>query len=221
NAAPSNAAKKHIPLPEYHPPPPPLPPVRSSASMRDSGVYSEVSDKDYIPPPPPVPPPPVPCLDQFPMPPSIPAKSRARPRRPAPLPADVASAAINAALRSVPEAALRRRSVVRPAKQAAPPTACPHCRQHIQSNKEDRRLSCPPALATGLLLKEQSEGTLRAMIAQLEKQLADERMSRKKLEQAMSRHQQAVVKREQVAEERDRWKDNCLWMQDRIALLPE
>ncbi|KAI9258060.1 hypothetical protein BDA99DRAFT_515135 [Phascolomyces articulosus] len=289
----STMTRKHIPLPEYHPPPPEIPvptttsarpltqvsyssttssssssastmtslpshhhhqqqhPHYSSHSMRDSGVYSEVSDKDYVAPPP-VPPPPVPSLDLFPMPPpSIPAKSRARPRRPAPLPADVASAAINAALRNVPEAALRRRSVVRQrhyqqqmeqeeqaiVEQQRNNTisnkACPHCRQHIGSvdqqgqEKEDRRLSCPPALASGMLLKvqaQQNESSLRQMIAQLEKQLADERTSRKKLEQAMSSRQQHSIvmnKREQVAEERDRWKGESLWMQDRIASLPE
>ncbi|KAI7852960.1 hypothetical protein BDC45DRAFT_511937 [Circinella umbellata] len=289
----STAARKHIPLPEYHPPPQPEIPelyqqqlqtknqnhrltTMSSASssstnttpslssnhhhhqqyspsLRDSGIYSEISDKDYISPPPPVPPLPIPALDLFPMPPpSIPAKSNARPRRPAPLPANVASAAIHAALRNVPEAALRRQSVIRQQhyqqqQQQQPSSgsekaqqqekeqelhtgACPHCRQHISSNsfngkeKDNRRLSCPPALAPGeLLIKNTNESNLRQMILQLEKQLADERLSRKKLEQAISRHHhQAVInKQEEVAEERDRWKNESLWMEDRIASLPE
>ncbi|KAI9321080.1 hypothetical protein BX666DRAFT_1914186 [Dichotomocladium elegans] len=117
---------RHIPLPTYHPP-----------SLRDSGVYSEYStDKDVHYTPSPVPLPPVPASHKkqslpppevsFPMlsPPVIPAKSTARPRRPSPLPEAVASAAIAAAsqqfeeqhfhpLRSVPEAALKRRSIVR------------------------------------------------------------------------------------------------------------
>ncbi|KAG2224816.1 hypothetical protein INT45_005340 [Circinella minor] len=291
----STTARKHIPLPEYHPPPQPEIPTlyqqqqqtkkqsyrlttmsstsssstnttpslssnhhhhhhhqQYAPSLRDSGVYSEISDKDYIPPPPPVPPPPVPTLDLFPMPPpSIPAKSTARPRRPAPLPANVASAAIHAALRNVPEAALRRQSVIRQQhyqqqqqqqssgsekaqqqekEQELRTGACPHCRQHISSNsfngkeKDNRRLSCPPALATGeLLIKNTNESNLRQMILQLEKQLADERLSRKKLEQAISRqHHQAVInKQEEVAEERDRWKGESLWMENRIASLPE
>ena len=147
----------------------------------------------------------------------------------------------------MPEAALRRQSVIRlrhspqqqqngektqPQKQGQGlrTGACPHCRQQINNNssnekeKDNRRLSCPPALAGGeLLSKNANESSLRQMILQLEKQLADERSSRKKLEQVLSRqHHQAVFdKREEVAEERDRWKGESLWMQDRIASLPE
>lgn len=257
---------KHIPLPSYQPP-----------SLRDSGVYSEISDKDvqqYLPPPPV---PPVPQTQQQPMqndlqmfpmpPPTVPAKSSARPQRPAPLPEDVASAAIAAAsqqyqhhdLRSVPPAALKRRSIVRNRhvqvqnpKDASDetttalssssthntPSACPHCRQHIgaadkkqdeavssdgTSTRRHRRLSSPPAMASGVLQKKHStatpdHNTLRQMIERLEAQLAEERQSRQKLEQVMLRNNhQATRKMEQVAEERSRWKDDCQWMQSRIA----
>ncbi|CDH50509.1 predicted protein [Lichtheimia corymbifera JMRC:FSU:9682] len=257
---------KHIPLPSYQPP-----------SLRDSGVYSEISDKDvqhYLPPPPV---PPVPQTQQqqpmqndlqmFPMPPpTVPAKSSARPQRPAPLPEDVASAAIAAAsqqyqhhdLRSVPPAALKRRSIVRnrhhvqvqSSKEASDetaaaaassaqnaPSACPHCRQHIGSadKKQDdgtnarrhRRLSSPPAMASGVLQQKPStatpdHNTLRQMIERLEAQLAEERQSRQKLEQVMLRNNhQATRKMEQVAEERSRWKDDCQWMQSRIASMSQ
>ncbi|KAJ8663934.1 hypothetical protein O0I10_000209 [Lichtheimia ornata] len=255
---------KHIPLPSYQPP-----------SLRDSGVYSEISDKDvqhYLPPPPV---PPVPQTQQQPMhndlqmfpmpPPTVPAKSSARPQRPAPLPEDVASAAIAAAsqqyqhhdLRSVPPAALKRRSIVRnrhhvqvqSSKEATDeaatssssthnaPSACPHCRQHIGAadKKQDdgtnarrpRRLSSPPAMASGVLQQKHStatpdHNTLRQMIERLEAQLAEERQSRQKLEQVMLRNNhQATRKMEQVAEERSRWKDDCQWMQNRIASMSQ
>lgn len=298
----SRKKPNHIPLPEYVPSPPPTTepghPLqqdrhqkqqqreqehqRHPSCLRDSGVYSEASDKDVMmhPPPPPVPPPPPPAQQQagsqqfqdmeFPMPPSVPAKSHARqPRRPAPLPAAVASAAIAAAtnepqqqekmpsyrtvstcsslseksvVRSVPSAALKRRSIIR-ARHAQVQTedaetqtkqtgACPHCRQVLpqqQPEAEDhRRLSCPPAMASGDLLSEEEKKekaadaqNLMAMIEQLQKQLLEEQQSRKKLEQQMSRQQQAALKAEQVAQERSRWKGDCLWLQDRIALLPE
>lgn len=239
---------KHIPLPEYHPPEPiHVEHPRTPNALRDSGVYSETSEKDI--PPPPVPPVPAQSFHdlEFPMPPSVPAKSQARqPRRPAPLPAAVASAAIAVAtsdrspsLRSIPAAALKRRSIVRArnaevqteateATETTKASRCPHCRQCINSNDKDdeRRLSCPPALAPGKLLQRTaptSEETkmLMAMIEKLQMQLAEEQQSRKKLELAMTKHQQAQQKAEQVAQERNRWKGDCLWLQDRIALLPE
>lgn len=244
NSQPSSKSK-HIPLPEYHPPEP-VHDERSSrapTALRDSGVYSETSEKDIPPPVPPVPAQSVHDL-QFPMPPSVPAKSQARqPRRPAPLPAAVASAAIAVAtsdkspsLRSIPAAALKRRSIVRTrnaqvqteATETTKASRCPHCRQCINSNDKggERRLSCPPALAPGELLPKTAPTTeetkmLMAMIEKLQMQLAEEQQSRKKLELAMSKHQQAQQKEEQVAQERNRWKGDCLWLQDRIALLPE
>ncbi|KAI8379071.1 uncharacterized protein BYT42DRAFT_567338 [Radiomyces spectabilis] len=303
--------KTHIPLPVYTPPsltstesseensqsePQPRPVQRpnsritATSTLRDSGVYSEVSDKDSVAPPvPPFPSTTAASVNElhFPVPPSLPLKSQARsqPRRPAPLPASVASAAIAAAcrnsaasfdyeprtlsicsnlsdksvLRSVPAAALKRRSVrIRHAQvqtqtatgQHQPPSsgaasspetdrrACPHCHQVISPSvpltaTEPRRLSCPPVLASGKLLKavtdKLNESTmtdeakmLLGMIEQLKMQLAEEQQSRMILEKAiMSRQMEGTHKMDQVAREKDRWKGDCLWLSDRIALLPE
>ncbi|CEP09253.1 hypothetical protein [Parasitella parasitica] len=194
------------------------------------------------------------------------------PRRPAPLPPAVASAAIatatsvsssdggstNAHIRSVPEAALKRRSVrLRHVQvqtttnsedglsQRLPPVptklpsstdgqACPHCRQCITpSSNRNRRPSCPPALSSGPILaaaaaapppppqKEAEDSkVLLEMIMSLKSQLEEEKQCRLKLEKAIHQRQ-SDDKREQLAREKDKWAGACLWLNDRIALLPE
>ncbi|KAI8097227.1 uncharacterized protein BX664DRAFT_370796 [Halteromyces radiatus] len=266
----------YIPLPVYQPPsstsginthlppthqrstqsPPQPSPTRSitsstsrrQLSLRDSGIYSDVSEKeDMIVPP--VPPP------------SLPAKSQHRPspQRPAPLPPSVASAAIASATASiqqqssthpinrtvsstsatsmttehrsvlrhsgsVPAAALKRRSVrVRHMQvQTDPPKEDEHvCSQCHQPKQEKRRTSCPSVLPTGQMKqKDHQQLQLLAMIEQLKQQLAQEQQSRLQLELAMTR-QQTEQQVKDVAQEKDRWKGDCLWLNDRIALLPE
>ncbi|KAF7723373.1 hypothetical protein EC973_002072 [Apophysomyces ossiformis] len=283
----STERRTHIPLPVYQPPPTPAKSTYKSA-LRDSGVYSEVSEKDEDIPP-------VPAIAsssyndlQFPLPPTLPAKSHARqqPRRPAPLPPAVASAAIAAAcpdrrtlstcsgyssisssnstspsssstLRSIPAAALKRRSIrmrhvqvqtekgqpendfSKEALGMASSGCCPHCRQIIPEKdvtdpRMPRRLSSPPAMASGQMLpppacvptqetqvKSDDAKVLLAMIEQLKSQLQEEQQSRRQLEQAMTRQQKTKSKIDLVAKEKDRWKGDCLWLQDRVALLPE
>ncbi|KAG2193698.1 hypothetical protein INT46_000135 [Mucor plumbeus] len=193
------------------------------------------------------------------------------PHRPAPLPPALASATIATAtsvyssdgdtsigtsthIRSVPEAALKRRSVrlrhvqvqtnnndsieqeevedtehnqkqmpSRP--NAADRQACPHCRQSITlSSSRLRRPSCPPALSSGpklVSLKNTDDAkVLLAMIMKLKSQLEEEKQCRLKLEKAIHQRQ-SDDRREQLAKEKDRWAGDCLWLNDRIALLPE
>lgn len=238
-------------------------PTQHTNHLRDSGVYSETaSERDstcyhplYVPPVP-TPPPPsaaaltVPTaattafltdLQQFPQPPFY----KSSPRRPAPLPPAVASAAIASAcsptttgetIRSVPEAALKRRSVRLRHVQVQTDVkeeeltdeierrACPHCRQSIGKDHRMRRPSCPPALASTdssiassvSSNDEQLTDTkaLMAMVVKLKSQLAEEKQCRIKLENQMS-------KRDELAKEKDKWAGACLWLNDRIALLPE
>ncbi|RCI02263.1 hypothetical protein CU098_000924 [Rhizopus stolonifer] len=200
-------------------------------SLRDSGVYSETASEKDIHAQATVAhgPPPVPLFTsvlndiQFPQPP----KTTHSPRRPAPLPPAVASAAIVSAIRSVPEAALKRRSVRLRHVQVQTDDrngsnesqTCPHCRQTI-STMRARRPSCPPALASGPLLQEETEDAkvLLAMIMKLKSQLEEEKQCRMKLEQAIYHRDNH---KKQLAKEKNRWADDCLWLNDRIALLPE
>ncbi|GAN09400.1 hypothetical protein MAM1_0265c08927 [Mucor ambiguus] len=253
-------------------------------ALRDSGIYSETnSEKDSSitststahGPLPPLPPFTTVMSElQFPHPPyafksSSPnnyqqQQQQNNPRRPAPLPPALASAAIATAtsvcssdggtststrIRSVPEAALKRRSVrlrhvqVQTTNQddgeinkqvpsgsntatLADKQACPHCRQPITAATSNRlrRPSCPPALSSGpaLVTMKDSEDAkvLLAMIMKLKSQLEEEKQCRLKLEKAIhQRH--SDDRREQLAKERDRWAGDCLWLNDRIALLPE
>ncbi|KAI9481316.1 MAG: hypothetical protein EXX96DRAFT_566216 [Benjaminiella poitrasii] len=202
-----------------------------------------------------------------------------QPRRPAPLPAAVASAAIASAcstttttssssvlsstssslsskmnggtshpLRSVPKAALKRRSVrlrhvqvqttteketsedeKKSIQQQQAKEACPHCRQVIRLNdtqSRKKRLSSPPALASGpmLLSNDDSENNrmLLDMIMKLKSQLEEEKMCRLKLERVIEQQQRSCERREALAKEKHKWADDCLWLNDRIAcLLPE
>lgn len=238
--------RTHIPLPAYKSPEDDLPPVSSTQTdatlikktttqhpLRDSGVYSETaSDRDSFNLPP-VPTPQAPFLSdlqQFPQP---PFSYKNFPRRPPPLPPAVASAAIASAcspttLRSVPEAALKRRSVrlrhvqvqTEQEETSEERRACPHCRQSIGVKERMRRPSCPPALSSGCVLTasmkkdEYDTKALLAMVVQLKSQLAEEKQSRIKLENQMS-------KKDELAKEKDKWAGDCLWLNDRIALLPE
>ncbi|KAG1061299.1 hypothetical protein G6F42_027714 [Rhizopus arrhizus] len=61
---------------------------------------------------------------------------------------------------------------------------------------------------------------LLAMIMKLKSQLEEEKQCRLKLEKAIHQRQ-SDDRREQLAKERDRWAGDCLWLNDRIALLPE
>ena len=222
----------YIPLPVYQPV---LSHQMSSSNsvsqLRDSGVYSEASEKENAPPPVPTNsaihelhasiPPPSPN-------PSLPGKQTSRqPRRPTPLPPALASAAIAAAcrtpsastptssramstcsnlsdrsvLRSVPAAALKRRSVRLRQAQMQTPTqfemprdeplcenrstrTCPHCRQSSSASdakaERQRRLSSPPALASGPKVQKEAQSLL-AMIEQLKQQLARGAAIRRKL----------------------------------------
>ncbi|KAI8329277.1 hypothetical protein EDC96DRAFT_529503 [Choanephora cucurbitarum] len=214
------------PTPTIHKKPSSQFPVRrqpsytQTSAMRDSGVYSETaSEKDfntttsYGPPP-------MPLFTsvlndlRFPQPPKSVTGSQAPPR-PAPLPQSVASAAIASAIRSVPEAALKRKSVrLRHAQvqttdmpDTSPVTSdqksCPHCRQEIRPENlvRSRRPSCPPALATGPLQKSvepeptEDAKALLDMILKLKSQLEEEKQCRLKLEEAIyNRQHQPVYK---------------------------
>lgn len=254
-------------------------------ALRDSGIYSETnSEKDssitstststaYGPLPPLPPFTTVMSELQFPHPPyafksSSPnnyqqqqQQQQNNPRRPAPLPPALASAAIATAtsvcssdggtststrIRSVPEAALKRRSVrlrhvqvqttnehddgtdkqVSSGSNTADKQACPHCRQPITAATSNRlrRPSCPPALSSGpalVTMKDTEDAkVLLAMIMKLKSQLEEEKQCRLKLEKAIHQRQ-SDDRREQLAKERDRWAGDCLWLNDRIALLPE
>ncbi|GAA5805610.1 hypothetical protein EDC94DRAFT_626611 [Helicostylum pulchrum] len=223
--------------------------VESAINLRDSGIYSETnSDRDSSVSSSCIPMPPLPLflndLQQFPQPPISKAKS---PRRPAPLPPAIASAAIATAcspascssstLRSVPEAALKRKSVrlrhvqvqtemgTQTSNDSMDKQACPHCRLVISPSKDFNRLrrpSCPPALSSGSVLTA-SEGDAKAlmlMISKLKSQLAEEKQCRLNLEKAMYQRQ-SEDRLHQLAKEKDRWAGDCLWLNDRIALLPE
>lgn len=230
--------------------------------LRDSGVYSETTlEKDS--------PltlshsnqssngtttatPPLPRLTSvlgelnFPNPPCSIKQVSNNPRRPVPLPPAVASAAIATAfpssIRSVPEAALKRRSVRLRHVQVQTTTevqddkpipstlatgdqqACPFCRQHIGNNTKDanrlRRPSCPPALSSGPTLLSQDNKDdakmLLGMIMKLKSQLEEEKQCRLELEKVMRQDRSMIL-----AKEKDRWVGDCLWLDDRIALLPE
>lgn len=256
----------------------------SPMQLRDSGIYSEtaserdssvVSSTTYnssaIPTIPPLPHF-LTDLQQFPTPPYVMGTKNSSgsnsPRRPAPMPPAMASAAIAACspssvvststVRSVPEAALKRRSVRLRHVQVQTETgtstddlfiaasnaksqiedkqACPHCRQVVTvtaaSHQRMRRPSCPPALSSGATLstqifdmdmddgKETDAKKLLAMIMNLKSQLAEEKQCRLKLEKAMYQRQ-SEDRREMLAKEKDRWAGDCLWLNDRIALLPE
>ncbi|KAI8331029.1 hypothetical protein BC941DRAFT_439610 [Chlamydoabsidia padenii] len=246
---------------------------RRQLSLRDSGVYSDFSEKeDMIPP---VPAPSLPVKSQFRS-----SQHHTQPKRPAPLPASVASAAIASATAAtkdilpppippfnqrralsstsassssdrrsvirhsgaVPAAALKRRSVrirhiqVQTDRSTSKAEeegehVCSHChRPLIKENSEydgRRRTSCPSVLPNGQLIPKQPLPTngeskqLLEMIEQLKAQLAQEQQSRLQLEQAMSRQQETAKKIDLVQREKDRWKGDCLWLNDRIALLPE
>ncbi|SAM04968.1 hypothetical protein [Absidia glauca] len=241
---------------------------RRQLSMRDSGVYSDFSEKeDMIPP---VPAPSLPVKSQFRS-----SQHHTQPKRPAPLPASVASAAIASATAgtkdalpsqpppipafnqrralsstsasadrrsvirhsgAVPAAALKRRSVrirhiqvqtdqpISPAEEKGE-HVCSHCHQPLANGNGGRRTSCPSILPNGQLIPKQPavEGSqeLLEMIEHLKAQLAQEQHSRLQLEQAMSRQQETAKKIDLVQREKDRWKGDCLWLNDRIALLPE
>ncbi|CAO3590117.1 unnamed protein product [Absidia cylindrospora] len=245
---------------------------RRQLSMRDSGVYSDFSEKDEIIPP--VPPPSLPAKSQFR------SSPNQQPRRPAPLPASVASAAIASATAAVaaagadlspssmpndrrsiirhsgvvPAAALKRRSVRVRHMQVQTDAGdkkkniaeqqvndvngnehvCSHCHQPLLNKKDGfdfgRRTSCPSVLPNGQLIPKDEENPtpltgeskqLLEMIEQLKAQLAQEQYSRLQLEQAMSNQKNTAKKVDAVAREKDRWKGDCLWLNDRIALLPE
>jgi hypothetical protein len=231
-------------------------------------VYSDFSEKeDMIPP---VPAPSLPVKSQFRS-----SQHHTQPKRPAPLPASVASAAIASATAgtkdallsqpppipafnqrralsstsasadrrsvirhsgAVPAAALKRRSVRirhiqvqtdQPISQAEEKGehVCSHCHQPLANGNGGRRTSCPSILPNGQLIPKQPavEGSqeLLEMIEHLKAQLAQEQHSRLQLEQAMSRQQETAKKIDLVQREKDRWKGDCLWLNDRIALLPE
>jgi hypothetical protein len=59
---------------------------------------------------------------------------------------------------------------------------------------------------------------LLAMIMKLKSQLEEEKQCRLQLEKAMRQDQQRSML---LAKEKDRWAGDCLWLDDRIALLPE
>lgn len=242
----------------------------SSSVLRDSGVYSETNSEkesyltstyESVPPLPPF----TSMLSdiQFPHPPPQHKPHVSSPRRPAPVPPSITaimstststkgiSESMNTAdrIRSVPEAALKRRSVrlrhVQVQTSTEPETddkstvlqereeplgedkqACPHCRQVITKETRNRRTSCPPALASGLALLPQKDledsKVLLAMIMKLKSQLEEEKLCRIKLEKAMHQQQKkSDERREQLAREKDKWADNCVWLDDRLAFLPE
>lgn len=220
---------------------------QQSSASRDSGVYSETNSEresclsslsgnyEAVPPLPPF----TSMLSdiQFPHPP----KSN-QPRRPLP-PSIAAIMNTTENVRAVPEAALKRRSVrlrhvqvqtteapssefLREKPMAEDKQACPHCRQIITaSSDKSRRTSCPPALASGLPLLPANDledsKVLLAMIMKLKSQLEEEKMCRLKLERAMQQQKRSDERRELLAREKDKWADNCVWLDDRLAFLPE
>ncbi|KAI9362598.1 hypothetical protein BD770DRAFT_381347 [Pilaira anomala] len=58
------------------------------------------------------------------------------------------------------------------------------------------------------------------MIHTLKSQLAEEKQCRLDLEKLVYQRQ-SEDRIEQLAKEKDRWAGDCLWLNDRIALLPE
>jgi hypothetical protein len=198
-----------------------------SSTMRDSGIYSEtmshlekpssmmISDMSFPHPP---------------------------PSRPEPLPPAVASAAIGAAcqpytfltakqLRTVPEAALKRKSVrlrhiqiqtesmiKNEQEQQGEQRSCPHCRQVISPlSKRQRRPSCPPALSSGPI---QDKKQLYDIIHSLKLQLDQERKHRQELEKKVDDHH-LNDRKEALLKEKSKWEGDCLWMNNRMALISE
>ncbi|KAG2198915.1 hypothetical protein INT47_010320 [Mucor saturninus] len=232
----------------YHPsyvppvptPPPPPSALASAAAISAPFLSSNAQKKGAF----------LTDLQQFPQPPfykSFP--QRPPPLPPAIASAAIASASANACsptitacspnsissptststgIHHVPEAALKRRSVAR-LRHVQVQTeveeinetrrACPHCRQSIGKDHRMRRPSCPPALSSTVSVSREEEETidtkaLMAMVVKLKSQLAEEQQCRMKLENQMS-------KRDELAKEKDKWAGDCLWLNDRIALLPE
>ncbi|KAI8889277.1 hypothetical protein K501DRAFT_329350 [Backusella circina FSU 941] len=199
-----------------------------SSTMRDSGIYSETMSTLEKPS----------CMMindmYFPHPP---------PSRPEPLPLAIASAAIDAAcssvyltpkqLRTVPEAALKRKSVrlrhiqiqtesplikTKEQHEGDQRSSCPHCRQVITPlSKRQRRVSCPPALSSG---PTQDARQLYDIIHSLKLQLDKERKHRQELEKKVDQHHLSDRK-ESLLKEKSKWEGECLKMNNRMALISE
>ncbi|ORE16507.1 hypothetical protein BCV71DRAFT_244571 [Rhizopus microsporus] len=182
--------------------------INSNSTLRDSGVYSETSEKE-------------PCMTlhefHFPIVPHRPAP----PPPPTPSPGTTQNN-LPTDIRTVPEAARHRKQVrIRHAQvqtqpspeQAEDQTACPHCHQQVVKAPRTRRTSCPPALASGPTL-EPSAKLLMAMIEQLKNQLAQEKEYRQKLEQAMYQKE----RKEQLELEKAKWANECRALDKRLAM---
>ncbi|CEG70014.1 hypothetical protein CU097_010525 [Rhizopus azygosporus] len=183
--------------------------INSNSTLRDSGVYSETSEKE-------------PCMTlhefHFPI---VPHRPAPPPPTPTPSPGTTQNN-LPTDIRTVPEAARHRRQVrIRHAQvqtqpspeQAEDQTACPHCRQQVVKAPRTRRTSCPPALASGPTL-EPSAKLLMAMIEQLKNQLAQEKECRQKLEQAMYQKE----RKEQLELEKTKWANECRALDKRLAM---
>ncbi|KAI8062218.1 hypothetical protein BC940DRAFT_349652 [Gongronella butleri] len=97
---------------------------------------------------------------------------------------------------------------------------------------QGRRTSCPAFLPTGNRLIDEQQKKLEkqhdkdehqrllSMIEELKVQLAEEQASRHQLEIAIKRQQTASEKRDMVAREVDRWKEDVHWLNDRLSTLP-
>lgn len=248
---------------------------RESISARDSGVYSEANSERegtstaYSPVTP------IPVFSsvlndlQFPRPPfqyKFPENNTKFLNRPAPLPPTAASSAAttpassstvsgstntsdssSTRIRSVPEAALNRRSArlrhvqvqthidtkkattasnVLQQSKTTPDACCPHCKTNVTKGGRARRPSCPPSLASGpaLLTSKDTEDskTLLTMILKLKTQLEEEKQCRIRLEKAVRQQQkESDEKKNQLALEKEKWLLDSLWLSDRIAFLPE
>lgn len=246
------------------------------SSARDSGVYSQgTQEKEYTStaysPISPLPPFTSVLTDlQFPQPPyqfKLPENCN-YPNRPAPLPPATSPTATSTAcsptsyssvssstnntdnstkVRSVPEAALNRRSVrlrhVQVQTQADTLSkkasiallqeipsdkqiCCPHCKHKVTKEGRTRRPSCPASLASGpaLLTSKDTDDSkmLLAMIIKLRTQLEEEKQCRIRLEKAVRQQQkESDEKKDQLALEKEKWAMDSLWLSDRIAFLPE
>ncbi|ORX63038.1 hypothetical protein DM01DRAFT_1403428 [Hesseltinella vesiculosa] len=93
-----------------------------------------------------------------------------------------------------------------------------------------RRTSCPAFLPSGQCIamvvpssameSDLQHDRLLSMIEDLKLQLAQEQASRQQLELSMQRQLTATEKRDLVAREKDRWKEDCHWLNNRLSTLP-
>ncbi|EIE76645.1 hypothetical protein G6F46_003771 [Rhizopus delemar] len=162
--------------------------------LRDSGVYSDISEKE-------------PFISvhefQFPQPPVV-------SHRPAPVPP------IN--IRTIPKAAIQRRSrqiQARAGPKSEDAKPCPHCCQPITT--KERRVSCPPVLASGHKI-ENDPKSLLAIIQELKDHLAEEKACRLRLEKAVYQKELKVqLEQEKKAKRTTEYFD----LSDRFTLIPK